>query len=177
MILSPDNYDSWMCVGFCLHSASEELVWVEFSRRSGKFKEGECEELWGKMKADGGISLGSLHYWARCDALCEYRAILNQRLLNDSDASHNSVARIASKILFGRFMCASSDSKVWYSFDGSLWRVEPSAVGVHAALATVVHDHFMQAVSALQSRMSIEDMQSDASRGGRATASPPSRTS
>lgn len=79
------------------------------------------------------------------------------------DGSHNSVAKIASKVLRGRFVCASSDSKVWFSFDGALWRLEPSAVGVHAALATIVYDQFMEAATAVQSRLTV-DAQSERSQ-------------
>ena len=47
-IYRSDNYREWLDVGFCLKNIDENLLidWIEFSKQSKKFKNGECEKLW-----------------------------------------------------------------------------------------------------------------------------------
>ena len=66
-----DSYHSWIAVGWALHNVNPsdvELlkVWIQFSKKSAKFKEGECEGLWGKFR-DTGYTIGSIYYWAKQD--------------------------------------------------------------------------------------------------------------
>lgn len=66
-----DSLNEWMQVGKCLHNIADSLldVWIEFSKRSTKFKEGECEDLWHTFgsKSDLGLNidlgLGTLYRW------------------------------------------------------------------------------------------------------------------
>lgn len=53
-----DDRDIWVKVGFALHAAGDEYFkdWVEWSRTSDKFKEGECEKLWSTFRRDGGVT-------------------------------------------------------------------------------------------------------------------------
>lgn len=74
-LLSParaDDRDQWVKVGMALHATSQGLrgAWIEWSRQSNKFKEGECERIWRGFKPDSasGLSLGSLIRWAREDS-------------------------------------------------------------------------------------------------------------
>ena len=84
------------------------------------------------------LTIGSLHFFgARADNPAAYRAFVLDWMfdqIKECNGAHNSVAAI---------VWASPDSKGWYSFGGSLWREEKSAiVGVlHAALATKVARH------------------------------------
>lgn len=61
--------DAWLHVGMALHSVSGDLLddWIEFSRHSDKFKEGECERQWKGFKRRGGLGMGSLVKWAQVD--------------------------------------------------------------------------------------------------------------
>lgn len=68
--LDPDmgGYD-WVNVGAALHdwnSGVEGLtLWVEWSRQSDKFKEGECEKRWARFEKGAGVSLGTLVHMAK----------------------------------------------------------------------------------------------------------------
>ena len=46
-----DNYKEWLNIGLCLHNINENYLdlWIEFSKRSEKYKIGECEKLWKKF--------------------------------------------------------------------------------------------------------------------------------
>lgn len=63
------HYPDWIRVGWCLHNINYNTLnlWIEFSKRSYKYKPGECERLWDKMN-DEGLNKGSLHRWAKEDS-------------------------------------------------------------------------------------------------------------
>lgn len=94
-----DTYEDWMRVGWCLHNIDplHNLgLWVQFSKRSSKYKSGECERLWDTM-ANEGLGVGSLHMWAKQDNPYEYKSLVNSRVYTDiktCNGSHNAVAHI-----------------------------------------------------------------------------------
>lgn len=63
-----DNYDEWIDVGMALHSVDDSLLsdWIQFSRLSELFREGECAEKWGTF-GTGDITLGTLIHMAEQD--------------------------------------------------------------------------------------------------------------
>jgi hypothetical protein len=62
-----DDYDSWVRVGMSLHAIDVSLLpaWEEWSRRSPKYRDGDCERRWKRFKANAGVGPGSLFYLAR----------------------------------------------------------------------------------------------------------------
>lgn len=64
-----DARDTWIRVGMALHSAGDEMLphWIEWSRKSAKFKEGECEAYWDTFRRTGNITTRTILYWARED--------------------------------------------------------------------------------------------------------------
>lgn len=65
-----DHYDEWIAVGQALHAVSDGLLpeWIEWSRRSERFKSDEdCERHWRSFHRGGGITLGTLVAKARED--------------------------------------------------------------------------------------------------------------
>jgi putative DNA primase/helicase len=65
-----DDYQSWVNVGMALHNVGDDLLadWIDWSRQSQKFKEGDCEAKWRSFTREpGGITLGSLLAWAKDD--------------------------------------------------------------------------------------------------------------
>ena len=70
-----DNYLNWMGVGRCLYNIQFEhphlnllQVWIEFTSRSSKFEESECEKIWSGMEYKAiGTNIGSLCMWAEAD--------------------------------------------------------------------------------------------------------------
>jgi hypothetical protein len=63
-----DTYDKWFAVGCALRSLGDECfpIFDLWSKQSGNY--GATREKWDSMQPDGGISIGSLFYWAREDA-------------------------------------------------------------------------------------------------------------
>jgi hypothetical protein len=67
-----DDRDQWLRVGMACHATADELLgdWITFSRRSEKFREGECEREWKSFKRNKSnpIGLGTLIQYARMDS-------------------------------------------------------------------------------------------------------------
>lgn len=72
-----ESYEDWIRVGWCLRNIDNELLdaWIEFSRQSAKYSEGECERIWDKMK-EGGLGIKTLHMWAKNDDPDSYNNIM-----------------------------------------------------------------------------------------------------
>ena len=130
-----DNYNSWMEVGWALHNignGGENFLdlWIEFSKKSDKYKEGCCEKHWAKMKKEG-LGLGSIHYFAKQDNYDKYRGIIRTGLTNLIDTSIESaldydLAAVLHEMYKYQFVC-SSGKKTGNGFnlritDGYRWK-------------------------------------------------------
>jgi hypothetical protein len=65
------TYPDWLAVGMALHSAGDDLLgdWDSWSRQcSEKYEEGACAAKWRSFTDGGGLTLGSLLYWAQEDS-------------------------------------------------------------------------------------------------------------
>jgi phage/plasmid-associated DNA primase len=163
------SYDSWMQVGWCLYNIDDGLLplWVTFSKPSIKFKPGECEDLWKSMKyKSDGLQLGSLHMWAKNDSPSEYKFVVHSTILTDilkcSGTTHQ-IAAIAWKMLKDKYVCALTNGKLWYYFDGTLWRIDGDALDIRRQLSTTVKEQFVMALNNLNMERSVDEMQSDTS--------------
>jgi phage/plasmid-associated DNA primase len=167
-MLSPgraEGYEDWMRVGWCLHSISSGLeslkLWSEFSRSSSKFEEGLCERLWNQME-DRGLTIASLHMWARMDSPYEYKTFVNSLVHREVEAcngTHNSVASIAYKVLKGKYVCATANGRLWYEFGGTLWQEDKEGIHMRHDLSTTVREQFLLTVNRVSSTFSIDDLE------------------
>lgn len=59
------EYDSWLRIGMALHSIDESFfeLWNNWSRRSHKYKPGECAYLWKLFEPNKGITYKTLLYY------------------------------------------------------------------------------------------------------------------
>jgi phage/plasmid-associated DNA primase len=166
-ILDPkraDQYQEWINIGWCLHNISNDLldIWIEFSKQSTKYEDGECDKLWNDMKSHG-LGIGSLHYWAKTDNISAYKNIISKSVFNDiknCDGSHRSIADITYKILKQKYVCASGDGKLWYQFDGNLWKIDNSALKIRDDLAITISNHFINVMNKLALNSSDDSVSS-----------------
>jgi len=119
------DYDSWIRVGYALYNVDKSLIneWIEFSKKCpSKFKKGECEKLWKKMKTGKDLlSISSLHMWARNDNYVaymeykqkEYNNLFRQTMTGD----HQSIAKAIYSKYQTEFVCASIKNNTWYEFN------------------------------------------------------------
>jgi len=79
-----DSYQSWINVGMCLFNSEQNSndyfdLWKEWSKSSDKYKKGVCEEKWVTFKKqEDGLTVGSLHFWAKEDNIKEYEKFKKQ---------------------------------------------------------------------------------------------------
>jgi phage/plasmid-associated DNA primase len=163
-----DSYENWIRLGWCLHNINVDYLelWKEICLLSPKYKEGECERLWSTMREEG-LHIGSLHMWAKQDNPNKYLEIMNKRVLKDikdCNGTHNSIAAITYKILKGRYVCATANSKLWYEFNGSLWKEDKEAINLRHELSTTIRQQYIYAYHRFQQSQSIDDMQSNNSK-------------
>ena len=123
-----ENYHDWIRVGWTLHNIDRSLLseWIEFSQRSEKFKEGECDDMWLTMR-DKGFTISSLVYWAKEDSPEEYRKFIKTEydlcIRRSLDTNTYYIAKALYNKYSDRFVCVSIKQNAWYEFKNHKWNV------------------------------------------------------
>lgn len=121
-----EDYKSWIEVGWCLHNIDNSLMdsWIDFSKKSTKYNDGECENLWSGMKKRN-LGMGSLCRWARIDnpsKFEEYRRInLRNYIEKSSSCTSYHVAKVLYQMYRYQFICGSLKYKTWYEYRNHRW--------------------------------------------------------
>ena len=124
--LRADDYQQWIEVGWCLHNIDDNLLpsWIEFSRQSDKFEEGNCENEWSMMKK-GNIGVGSLHRWARLDNFDGYREFvskeLEEKIRKSKSCTTTDVAVVVYEMYRHQYKCVSIKLNIWYEYLNHRW--------------------------------------------------------
>jgi phage/plasmid-associated DNA primase len=167
-ILNPiraDNYNDWLSLGFCLHNISYNNlpIWIEFSKNSDKYKDGECDRLWDRMRDDG-LNIGTLYFWAKNDNPEAYQDIISRSVFNDikiCNGSHESIALIAQKILKHKYACVTPDGKTWYMFNGIIWKQDFSELNLRKDLSTTVRNYYLHTMNSILNSLSTNSSSTD----------------
>lgn len=160
-----DNYHDWLNVGLCLKNIDEMLCeyWVEFSKQSIKFIKGECEKLWGTFqKKQGGLTEGSLRFWAKQDNPDEYKKLMFQSvsklIYNSRNETHTDIAKVVYHLYRDIFVCCYfKDKPTWYEFKNHRWVVCPDAVSLKLKISNEVARQYSSASSHYNAKASIEE--------------------
>ncbi len=154
-ILSPErasNYSDWIRLGWCLRTIDYRLldVWVSFSKKSNKFKDGECEKLWNYMREDG-LSIGTLYMWAKKDDPDAYKMIekkdMNNLLYTSLNESHYDIASVVHYMYKYDYVCASIKLNQWYEFRNHRWVSCDSGHTLRSKISTCVYREYMAAAA------------------------------
>jgi hypothetical protein len=115
-----DNYNDWLHLGFCLYNIDTSLlnIWIDFSRQSPKFKDGECEKLWSINFRNNDFTIASLYRWAREDNPMDFikflesevSEIIKQSIKSPSFGTSYDVAKVIQQL--HRFDCLKSIEKL-----------------------------------------------------------------
>jgi len=148
-----NDYTKWLELGWALHNIdpnSQDLlnIWVEFSRRSPKFKEGGCEEEWEKSKTDG-LSIGSLHHWAKEDNYVEYRKIMDDDINKDIETTSENpnqydIAKILYKMYKYDFKWTGFD---WYIFKNHIWTKEMDGMSLRSKISNELCEKYSRMIA------------------------------
>lgn len=146
-----DSYNNWFLTGILLHNIDYRLLqtWIIFSKKSLKFKDGECEMMWETLptyinKNDTNnnkeLNIGSLIHWCKEDNINKYNEIINKHyksiegplnklLYNSISLGHTDIANVIYTYFNGygisseiRFICYNIPKKLWCEFKTNLHR-------------------------------------------------------
>uniref|UniRef100_A0A6C0L1X1 SF3 helicase domain-containing protein n=1 Tax=viral metagenome TaxID=1070528 RepID=A0A6C0L1X1_9ZZZZ len=148
------DYQSWMEVGYCLHSISPTLLpsWIAFSKKWPMYNNSkECEKQWEWFDKNNNKSLtiGSLHYWAKLDNLEKYNEIkvdsLSDAVLSSvkTSGSHADVANVIYHYFKDCFVCANIKENAWYFFNelnGGRWEMTEVGHELRSKLSNEIVD-------------------------------------
>jgi len=117
-----DRYDDWINLGWTLRNIDYRLLntWIEFSKISSTYMEGECQNLWDKMRKEN-LSMGTLRWWAKQDNPQRYIDIINNSIIPLIDnaiatlGAHYDIAKVVQAIYKGEYKALNKDT--WYRFD------------------------------------------------------------
>ena len=121
-----DNYHTWIRVGWALHNTDSSLLnkWIEFSKKSKKYKDGECKRLWKGMR-DKGLTYRSLILWAKEDNPKEYKIFKENEIENIIKKNDGLgtfwIAKALHNKYFERFVCTNPEKNEWYEFRNNKW--------------------------------------------------------
>jgi P4 family phage/plasmid primase-like protien len=152
-----DSYNEWVRVGWCLRNIDHRLLdkWVEFSRKSGKYVEGECPRMWSFMR-QGRLGIGTLHMWARADSPERYRELLlndlNALIAKSASGTHHDVASVVHHMYRYDYVCASIRMRAWYEFRDHRWRESDSACSLRRKISTEVFQEYCKEIAAVSLR-------------------------
>lgn len=129
-----DGYHDWICVGLVLHNIHDKLlgVWDEFSKKSSKYKAGECDKKWREFKngLEGNLlTIRSLAYWAKEDSPKEFNKMIKEEfknnLKNNINCNTYNLAKTFYTKYYDRFVCSSIKNSNWWEFKNHKWvRIE-----------------------------------------------------
>lgn len=138
-----DSWDTWMKIGWCLHSISEGslqgfISWCNFSSRSNKYNESECISAWQNMR-DNSFSIGTLKYFAKLDnpeMYKEHTRKYTKKLFKVAiEGGHNDLAKILHNEFANEFVCVSIRGKEWYQFKNHIWHINEVGTGLRERIS------------------------------------------
>lgn len=138
-----DDYTSWLEVGMCLFNIDINLLdqWITFSKQSSKYKDGECEKNWSTFKHKG-LSIGSLHRWAKIDNKELYSKTVDdgtrEVLMESLSGTNYDVARVLHRMYKYQYVCASAKAHMWFEFKGHRWVEIENGMSLKQKISTVL---------------------------------------
>jgi P4 family phage/plasmid primase-like protien len=155
-----DNYNDWIRVGWCVRNIDHRLLdtWIDFSKKSRKFVEGECQKYWNYMRQDGAcLGMGTLHLWAKNDSPERYAEIvqseLRELIRQARSGTEYDVARVLEKMNNHLFKY-DTRNKLWYMFKNHRWHLTPDGMALKRKLPTEMIDEFRKSIAFYAQRAS-----------------------
>jgi P4 family phage/plasmid primase-like protien len=163
-----NSYSEWISVGWCLRNIDHRLIdkWVDFSKRSAKFEEGECEKRWNYMRDDG-LGMGTLNMWAKKDNPEKYVEVMKQDIssliYNSRNETHYDIAKVVHFMFKNEYVCGSIKSNYWYEYRNSRWVSCDCGFSLNSKLSTEVFRRYSSAASDYHARASATESETEQS--------------
>ena len=169
-----DNRDTWKRVGWCLNNIdkSEDMfnLWIDFSRKSSKFRENEVSQhradFFYKMNTDPNgpkLTERSLYSWARKDNLEAYKKIIDEDIFayirQGVDGTHYHMAKLMKKMYKNNYVASINNRDVdWYYYDDTqnMWKHLNQGIQLKTKISTEVAGYIAQVGNKFSLRASDE---------------------
>ncbi len=148
-----DNYSQWIEVGWMLHNIdplNDELleIWINFSKKSNKYVEGQCEKLWDNMKNEG-LTIATLHYWAKIDNYTKYNEFKNKDINKHIETSiktqsNYDIAYVLHKMFEYDFVYCENE---WYIYKNHRWHKENDGMSLRQKISNELHEKYAKLMS------------------------------
>lgn len=122
-----DDYNDWIKIGWALFQVGGiDLldIFKNFSKKSSKYKEGDCEKIFTHSKECEGFTIATLVWMAQQDNFEEYKKLratcAKKHTDGLSEINHSDVAMILAD-MYGDVIKKSVDN-IWYIFEGGRWK-------------------------------------------------------
>lgn len=164
-----DTYQEWIRIGWCLRNIDHRLLdaWIDFSKKSPKFKDGECERMWQYMR-DEGLGVGTLYMWAKQDnpnALMELQKTdLANLIYRSISETHHDIAKVVHFMFKYDFVCSSIKNNFWYEFKHHRWINSDCGFGLRSKISTEVVREYSLAAAHYNNRAAQEDVEAEQQR-------------
>jgi P4 family phage/plasmid primase-like protien len=162
-LLNPDRaekYEDWLHIGFCLYNIDSSLlnIWIDFSRQSPKFKEGECEKMWNVNFRNNDFTIASLYRWVREDNPIEFikflesevSDIIKQSIKSASFGTSYDVAKVIHQLHRFDYVCGSLKHNEWFVFKGHRWVPEENGYSINNIINEKIYDEYLKVSNLFQ---------------------------
>lgn len=153
-----NDFETWIRVGWALHNIDNSLLstWIDFSKRSPKFKEGDCENRWYSMRNEG-LTIRSLMCWAEEDNYQKYHEFIKQEfndiLVKSFDGSSYYVAKALHAKYQDKFVYNSKIAS-WYEFKNHRWYKVHDGYTLKLELSEGFANEYLYMINKLNSKAS-----------------------
>jgi P4 family phage/plasmid primase-like protien len=163
------SYDKWFGVGCALRNTSKCLfiVWLGFSAQATTFDFDIAKlwEMWQKFdyRNHAGLTLRSIMYWSKRDALEKYNIVREQSLDYHIEQSIDSglidraifdkksagitdydIAKVLYQLKKHLYTCASIKGNQWYEFTNHRWMPIDSGYSLKMAISTELRNLYLK---------------------------------
>jgi P4 family phage/plasmid primase-like protien len=146
-----EKYDDWINLGWVLRNIDYRLLdtWIEFSKIGSAYIEGECQNLWNKMRKDH-MGIGTLRWWAKQDNIRKYNELIDDSIIPlieqciGSDGAHYDIAKVVQAQYKDEFKAISKDT--WYKYDKNKhkWIKTKEGLNLRLILSTEICKKFSE---------------------------------
>ena len=139
-----DDYHQWFKIGCCLKSEGEVAfeIFKNFSKKSDKYEESLCENLWNGLDENGGLTLGTIIKLAREDnpdlAETINRRYMKSELNELPTFNHRDIAKhFALHFKYNTFI---QQDGITYFYNGINW--EPQSKEKHEIINYLADEYY-----------------------------------
>lgn len=141
-----DDYEEWTNMCWILRSISDDeemyKIFTEFSKKSKKYDEGECEKLWKTNKGKDKKTIASLHWLAKKDNNTEYNKnrTLEEYINYSLSGTTYDIANVMYQKYKEQYVCTSANGKEWFEFRDHRWHQCEGGISLRKKISNEINE-------------------------------------